>query len=282
MQSGPWRPSLEPMSRIRQTPSRRRRLVTFAAVATSCALVALSGCGDDSDDAATSNKKQTTTTSSTTTAPSGGDADEIATAWSATAAEHQDRIGETFPFSCPPGGEAHSVWGTGTYTADSSVCTAAVQVGLITFAEGGDVTIEIAAGQASYDGGRANGVTSVRYGSFGGSFTFPDAPPDSVEFEVDPAAWSVNATQLGIEEGQTATLDCGPGGTPGSIWGTDEYTGDSSVCTAGVHQGVITVDDGGSVTVELTPGRDAYEGSTANGITSSSYGSFASSFVVVR
>ncbi|HPU39504.1 MAG TPA: LCCL domain-containing protein [Microthrixaceae bacterium] len=272
------------MSQIRRTPSRRHRSLTFAAVAASCALVALSGCGDDGDDTATSNKKATTTSSTTTsstTAPADGDAGEAATSWSATAGPHQERIGETFPFSCTPGGQPHSVWGAGTYTADSSVCTAAVQVGLITFAKGGDVTIKIAAGQDSYDGGRANGVTSVRYGSFGGSFVFPDAPPDSVEFEVDPAAWSVNATQLGIAEGETATLKCGSGGTPGSIWGTDEYTGDSSVCTAGAHQGVITVKDGGSVTVKLTPGRDSYEGSTDNGITSSSYGSFDSSFVVV-
>ena len=69
--------------------------------------------------------------------------------------------------------------GTGTYTDDSSICTAAVHAGLITLANGGKVTIEIAPGANSYSGTTANGVTSSSYDSWSGSFTFPAAQPSS-------------------------------------------------------------------------------------------------------
>lgn len=82
-------------------------------------------------------------------------------------------------------------------------------------------------------------------------------------------------------EGQQITYDCPPAGEPHSVWGTDVYTDDSSVCTAAVHAGVITLDDGGSVTIEMRPGQDSYEASEQNGIESGSWGSWHGSFVVV-
>jgi hypothetical protein len=67
------------------------------------------------------------------------------------------------------------VWGDGIYTDDSSVCTAAVHAGLITVAEGGRVVIEISAGLDAYEGATANGVTTLPYASWPGSFGFPGA-----------------------------------------------------------------------------------------------------------
>ncbi|HMX67245.1 MAG TPA: LCCL domain-containing protein, partial [Microthrixaceae bacterium] len=57
------------------------------------------------------------------------------------------------------------------------VCTAAVHAGLITLAEGGTVNVEVAAGESSYTGSAAHGVTSSDYGAFDGSFTFPSDQP---------------------------------------------------------------------------------------------------------
>ena len=65
------------------------------------------------------------------------------------------------------------------------------------------------------------------------------------------------------------------------IWGTDTYTDDSSVCTAAVHSGAISLAAGGTVTIEIRPGLDAYRSSTRNGITSVPYGSWHGSFVFV-
>ena len=63
----------------------------------------------------------------------------------------------------------------GTYTDDSSVCSAAVQAGLITLANGGNVTIEIQPGANSYTGSTKNGITSSDYGPWSGSNTFVTA-----------------------------------------------------------------------------------------------------------
>jgi hypothetical protein len=63
------------------------------------------------------------------------------------------------------------------------------------------------------------------------------------------------------------------------VWGTDVYTDDSSVCTAAVHAGLITLAGGGTVTAEIRPGQSSYKGSTRNGITSSPYASWLGSFI---
>jgi hypothetical protein len=61
----------------------------------------------------------------------------------------------------------------------------------------------------------------------------------------------------------------------------DVYTDDSSVCTAGVHAGVITFKDGGPVTIEILAGQATYEGTERNGATTSAYGEWAGSFRVL-
>ena len=63
----------------------------------------------------------------------------------------------------------------------------------------------------------------------------------------------------------------------GSLWGTDVYTADSSVCRAALHAGA-TGRFGGQVTVTAEPGRRAYPGTTRNGISSSNYGPYDASF----
>jgi hypothetical protein len=82
--------------------------------------------------------------------------------------------GQQFDFFCRPSGKAYPVWGTDTYTNDSSKCTAAVYAGLITLDEGGAVTIEIRPGEESYEATERNGIPSLSYGSWGGSFVFID------------------------------------------------------------------------------------------------------------
>lgn len=60
-------------------------------------------------------------------------------------------------------------------------------------------------------------------------------------------------------------------GTPlRRIWGDAVYTGDSDVCTAAQHMGIIT-DAGGKVYFELLPGHPRYEARTRNDISSWSW-----------
>ena len=93
--------------------------------------------------------------------------------------------------------------------------------------------------------------------------------------------WSTTATAFRGRIGDRINVACPPGGSAGSVWGTDTYTDDSSVCTAAVHAGLITLAAGGTVTIEMRPGESSYESSTRNGISSSSWGTWSSSFVFV-
>jgi hypothetical protein len=103
--------------------------------------------------------------------------------WVANATTMRQWIGGQFQFNCPAGGKPHAVWGRDIYTDDSSVCTAAVHGGLITFQKGGKVVIEMRDGQSSYAASKRNGVTTNKYGPWPGSYIVVDAPdgPDTPE-----------------------------------------------------------------------------------------------------
>jgi hypothetical protein len=75
------------------------------------------------------------------------------------------------------------------------------------------------------------------------------------------------------------TYVCPPDGQAYTVWGTDIYTDDSSVCTAAVHAGLINFEDGGEVAIAIRGGESSYLGTTANGVTTMSYGSWGRSFV---
>lgn len=96
-----------------------------------------------------------------------------------------------------------------------------------------------------------------------------------------PATWATNATPFRGLIGQRFEFVCPPGGAAQTIWGTDIYTDDSAVCTAGVHVGVIDLVTAGTVTIEMRPGESSYAGSTRNDVISLNYGTWNSSYVVV-
>jgi hypothetical protein len=105
--------------------------------------------------------------------PGTGDGTVQAVDWGASATGHRGNNGQRFSYSCPPSDNlSFSLWGTDIYTDDSSICLAAVHVGLITPQLGGTVTIEILPEQQSYTGSTRNGVTSTNYAFWYGSFRF--------------------------------------------------------------------------------------------------------------
>ncbi len=112
-----------------------------------------------------------------------------------------------------------------------------------------------------------------------------DAPDDSPTQSAGPAPtqdpWALNAGSQRNSINMRFTIQCPAGGTPRTVWGTTFYTDDSSICTAGVHRGAITLQSGGPVTYEIAPAQDSYEGSTQNGITTLDYGPWGGTFVIV-
>ena len=104
----------------------------------------------------------------------------------------------------------------------------------------------------------------------------PPPPPSS-----GAIAWSDKAFEIGLrgKNNQQFSYGCPAGGTAYTVYGTDVYTDESSICTAGVHAGKITLTNGGTVTIEIRAGAASYTGSTRNGITSSNFGAGSGSFI---
>lgn len=207
------------------------------------------------------------------------DAQQIA--WAATSVtlfgdNPNTRIGAEAVYYCPAGGTLYSVWGTDYYTADSSICSAATHAGLASVAGGGNVKIRLVTGQSRYIGSLRNSVTTNFFGTYDTALVFLNFGTNQpiISTAVPAIPWSQSASPLRAYLGETFTFICPSDGTTGSIWGTNVYTDDSSICTAAVHAGIIGRTAGGTITARILAGQSSYEGSTQNGVTSSSYTAF--------
>ena len=103
--------------------------------------------------------------------------------------------------------------------------------------------------------------------------------PDDVRAVEAP--WGRKARDIREGDEELTRVSCPPDGSGRVVWGTDVYTDDSSVCTAAVHRGLISFEDGGEVLIEHRPGLDSYRGSTRNGVTTSGWRSWSGSFVFI-
>jgi hypothetical protein len=83
-------------------------------------------------------------------------------------------IGQTFTIECPQLCTGHSVWGgaENDYTADSSVCNAAIHAGAVP-AAGGTTKVTLGKGKAKFKGSSKNGVTTSDWNEkFDKTFSF--------------------------------------------------------------------------------------------------------------
>ncbi len=109
----------------------------------------------------------------------------------------------------------------------------------------------------------------------------------AVPFEAGPLtdagtiAWNVSASQAD-PPGTRLSFFCGANPTQtgtSSVWGTDVYSYDSSICKAGVHAGKITYAAGGAVRIEMRGNAANFTGSLRNGVTTESWSIASKSFV---
>jgi hypothetical protein len=68
------------------------------------------------------------------------------------------------------------------------------------------------------------------------------------------------------------------GETTGTVWGTDVYTGDSSVATAAVHAGLVRPGETAVVKITVEQPLGQYQGSVRNGVTSRDYGQYGTAY----
>lgn len=182
------------------------------------------------------------------------------------------------------GGTGGSVWGgaSGTpyYTDDSSISAAAVHAGVLASGKTGLVEITIQPGKSIYTGSTENGVTTKSYGSYDGSYSIKKYTYIDTTELADPgnfAGWG-NFADWSADAIKTFKVRL-TGVSSGSIWGTNTYTSDSLLALAAVHaKALTTVGSTDVVSVTLSAGMDSYIGSTQNGVSSSSWGSYGSSY----
>ncbi len=83
---------------------------------------------------------------------------------------YNQKIGESFNFTVT-GQLGGSVWGTGTYTTDSSLATAAVHAGVLANGETGVVRVTMVQSPNQFTSSTANGVTSGPWAAFPAAYT---------------------------------------------------------------------------------------------------------------
>lgn len=176
--------------------------------------------------------------------------------------------------ACKASDPLGTLYGSGPFSSDSSICKAARYLGEIGD-KGGVVTVSATSGCAAYHGGTANGVTSLAWSAHKASFYFPA--------KGGAACTACPNTFKDIPDvDKLLSFDCTCGAKlpeGGGLYGTGIYTTDSSICLAAKHSGVIK-GVSGLITVKKAPGCGSYKGTTANGVTSSSWASYPKSFYV--
>jgi hypothetical protein len=284
----PYQSTQEPQSQESLFPRERRIIGGCVVLLLAVILLGSGGCSKLKNETSTSGGGGHTNTSAdnSNTSPPGPPSaagEGTPTTWEANATSLNGKDGDKLTLACSPGGTAHSVWGSDIYTSDSSICTAGVHSGLITYQQGGAVTIELRPGRTIYGCSERNGVTTSPFGSYQHSFVFKTPNTEAVVREAEdqtPVLWNTSASMISFETGKTFKFKCPSGGKESAVWGTDTYTLDSSICNAAVHAGKLTSESGGPVTIELRPGESSYKGSMRNGIKTNDYGQYGSSFAV--
>ena len=140
------------------------------------------------------------------------------------------------------------------YTDNSSVCTAAFTRARSSTRTAGSSRSSTLPGQASYTGSTRNGITSVDWGAWPGSFKIVSAVKGS-----DVAGREDGRRGLDGERDELPRPERGryryicPGRGARGVYGTNTYTDDSSACTAAVQLGLFTLTNGGRVTIQIGP-----------------------------
>lgn len=185
--------------------------------------------------------------------------------------------------SCPADAAAGAVWGSGPYTADSDICTAALHAGVIG-REGGGVLAVLRPGLEHYAAGTANGVTTSWWGSYSASIELFAGDTDRATLVPSQAA-GIAVAECGsfLDSPNGVRCYCPPQKRPEfiAVWGSGPYTADSNICWAARHAGVIGL-IGGEVSAVPVAGQSGYAGSARFGIQTADWGPYDRSFDVTR
>jgi hypothetical protein len=185
--------------------------------------------------------------------------------------------GDTIVFRVTGNADGGSVWGTDLYTTDSALAVVVVHTGVLKDGEEGVVKVIFAEGQSEYTGSSRNGATTSSWGSYNLSYKVEEAVAPAIEVLPDPGNL---AGFSDAKSGDTMVFRVTGDADGGSVWGTDLYTTDSTLAVVVVHAGILKDGEEGVVKVIFAEGQSEYTGSSRNGATTSSWGSYNLSYKV--
>lgn len=202
--------------------------------------------------------------------------------------------GDKATVQCPRRCTRQPVWGTDTYSADSSVCAAAVHAGLISASAGGLVEVRASGAEQEFSGTERNGVRSQPWGPWPTSFTLSAASAPASAADEAPArsraasmpvrprrvTCTTQAQDIRGEEGLELVLLCPQDCSAGSVYGTDDYFEGSAICRAAIHAGAITEAQGGVFTMTIGGAKRRFLASDQNGVSSRTWGPWSRSFSI--
>jgi hypothetical protein len=95
----------------------------------------------------------------------------------------------------------------------------------------------------------------------------PRARGGKAKKELVDADCETSLTTVGGDPGEAFKVRCAGGCATSTVYGTDQYTGDSRLCAAALHSGVIEA-GGGSFRVKVEGAKSGFTGSKRNGVES--------------
>ena len=140
-----------------------------------------------------------------------------------------------FRCMCSPKVSSGNVWGTSTYTSDSSICNAAQHAGVIS-AHRGEVLVKATKGCQKYIGTRQNGVTTQSWGSYPLSFYFDGdgSCPTQTQQTQQTQHRGLRCPRFNEISKDEAMRGfkclCPAGSSFGSVYGSSPFTTDSDIC----------------------------------------------------
>jgi hypothetical protein len=169
------------------------------------------------------------------------------------------------------GASTTTIWGSDTYSDDSSVAVAAVHSGLVQVGMSATVVAMCQGPQSTFTGTDRNGVSSLSFSEYGGSYTISALPGSTLP----PAEECVGTCVKGLcsVAGTTRRVTV-TGVATGDAWGVDAYTDDSLVSLAAVHAGLVSVGGTATVVLRCAGPLTTWAGSTRNGVTTQPYSKF--------
>lgn len=201
--------------------------------------------------------------------------------------------GESMTVECPRRCTRQPVWGTDVYSADSSVCAAAVHAGLVDPATGGLVLVQASGAEERFASSERNGIRSQAWGPWPTSFTLSPAPSADATGSAGSArgatvqrprriTCTTQAQDIRGDEGEEILLHCPQNCSSGSVFGTDDYFEGSAVCRAAIHAGAISESNGGTFILKVGGEKRRFTASDNNGVSSRSWGPWTRSFSILR